>query len=406
MARKRYALNINGDFETGTADWSISNGVLAQVNTPGTPGWAGTKSLQWTPASPAGAIGLGTSFIATAPGRSYTVTSSLYATAAVQCAHPRIQWYDSGGTLLSTTDVTYVALTANTWVTRTTSAVAPSGATQCHINLALGNTGAPATVPIVADEIWLNGTFDMTLGATATPVQGGGDWNVHFTMSTDALAAEYGAWRLWRGTTSVAFFVGKLPATYDSVQTADTNQTWRIQLYKDVRYPGAANPDWQPITTDTQGLRLVSTVAPDGASAIISSDGSQIAWVEIQSWPELRYTRRSATLQIMGSTNPVVNNDVAVMANSAPVLITRTTAARDQLIKVLSTSGPLHFVPYCTGLDEVWCMPLDFNSVRNANKVSNLIWLTECQIQHIKPPASTLAAAAVAQDIGQEEIPA
>lgn len=394
MARKTFAVNVNGDFEANINSWSSTAAALSQVDTPGTHSWAGTKSLQCVPNGTSGSVYILSEDIAVVPGRVLTVTGSAYGTSAVYMAYPRVQWFDASGTYLSISGTGYSDTVAGQWTTRTATVTAPANAYRAKLAPSAGNT---PTATWLLDEFWANGNYTLGVSATATPTAG--DWKVTLNLSTDAALAEYGSYRIQRDGVTQVFLNGALPATWTGTQPAGTTSTWGVQLMKDVSNGSTL---FVPIVNTTV---QVTTESSSGASLITNLDGSAYAWAEIQSWPEWRYTRRTATMQIMGSRNPVVTNDVALRASSTPVFLTRTTADRDALDNVLSQAGPLRIQPYCDALDRPYVMPLDYTQTRYRNKAADGLWLTEVNLQHIDTPTSVQALAMPMAAYAEDETP-
>lgn len=395
MARKLYALNVNGDIEgdAGTKGWAIGNGTLTQVDTPAGATWAGTKSMQWLRASGTVSWSVRGGVFGTKPGRVYDLTAAFHPDGTeARCAYPRVEFFDADGDTISVPGNPYEVMPPDAWAVREATVTAPAGAVTACVNCGFSSDVA---TPVTMDELWVTGHFQISTTGRTNPGPTG-DWTVTLTTTTDADPSEYGAWQVWRDGVSQAFIVGEVPATWQGKQPPDTTSTWLMQLYKNVAYPGAPNQQWVPVTTDEQGWAIVSTTKPAGKSVIVNSDGTAYAYVEIQSWPQRRYTRRSATMQVIGSSVPVVTNDFALMPQSSPVLVTRTVQERDALALVLSQPGPLRFLPACEPLDAPWVMPLDFNQDRFANQVARGEWLTEVVFQHIPEPAGITTAAAAA----------
>lgn len=395
MARRPYTLNVNGDFEgdAQTKGWSIGNGTLTQVPTAAGATWAGTSSLQWLRESGTSSWSLRGGLFGVKSGRVYTLSGSANpSTDPSSLAFPRLEFFDANSASLGTLGNDYTATPGSSWTTRTATVTAPVGAVSACLNCGMAST---VTTAVQMDELWAIGEFDVQSTLQSAHPGPNGDWLVNLAFTTDANSNEYGAWQLFKDNVSQRFILGTMPATLQMTQAPNTTSVWRMQLYKNVQYPGAPTTEWRPISRDDQGRVTVSSDQPPGKSVIVTADGSASAYVEIQSWPERVFTRQSVTLPVLGQTSPVVNSDVITLPTSSPVFITRTISDRNALALVLAAPGPHHLIPYCTQLgDEPWFMPLDFTQNRAFNRPDRAEWLTEVQIQEVDAPATAFAASA------------
>lgn len=87
--------------------------------------------------------------VAVTAGTQYTVTMYFYATAASRQAQVGVQFYNSGGTLVSggTVSAPTVTLTQNAWTTITTTFTVPATATLVEADPSIQVVGAASNVP-------------------------------------------------------------------------------------------------------------------------------------------------------------------------------------------------------------------------------------------------------------------
>lgn len=236
-------------------------------------------------------------------------------------------------------------------------------------------------------------TAEVVVNATSRPSTTPGMWTVELRPTTEALAADYDAWRVFQGTTSRDFVLGELPTvrTYDAIQQENTTETWWVMLYKRM---DRESTEYNRIAS---GSQTVSTDAQN-RSLVVTADGTLSAYVEIQQWPERERTRQSATLVIPGRTEPVVLQGPATMAKSAITFLTRTESDRQTLEDVLEQPGPLRLLPYCSTIPRPWFMPGTYRHVRVGNRADGTLWLTECAMQEIERPLPSAGPAAPPPD--------
>ncbi|MFE6404785.1 hypothetical protein [Streptomyces alboflavus] len=236
-------------------------------------------------------------------------------------------------------------------------------------------------------------TAKVTVNATARPSSKPGMWTVEVSPTTEALKADYDAYRVWMGQTSMEYKTGELPAkmVFEAAQEENTTVTWWVYLYKKVR-----TDDWVRIT---DGRQSVSTAA-DGRSLVINQDGSTSAWVEIQQWPTRERTRQAGTLIVQARESPVVLSSRSVLAASTITFLTRTERDRQRLEDVLADEGPLRIIPACTTLPAPWVMPGNYRMSRLTNRATDERWLTEADIQEINEDSLPAAARRAPADDG------
>lgn len=141
-------LNMNATFTAGTAPWAATGGALAQssAHTHGNLPF----SAQLTPSGSAATSQIESEKVAVLQSHSYTVTAWLYSNPGYSNSSLSINWYNSSGTLLSTTAGTTTPLAAATWTQVVTTGNVPSGAATATIVAAEGGTPSSSAVLFVS----------------------------------------------------------------------------------------------------------------------------------------------------------------------------------------------------------------------------------------------------------------
>lgn len=189
--RATSALNWNGDFEEGVAEWlnTASTGTIGTVTqshdyyAPNT----GVSSLKLTPSGVSVSRAV-SEFIPATAGVSYSIAGRLmvpvYWGGGIGL---QIHWYN-GTTFLSASGTTSdLAPFPGNWDFYGFSATAPATTTQMRLVAAIAGN-APATVPLYADEVYVT-TAGTTVSATtdvSVPSNGGGWWTDPLHPATKA----------------------------------------------------------------------------------------------------------------------------------------------------------------------------------------------------------------------------
>jgi hypothetical protein len=162
----------NPNFEGSTTGWSVTNGTIATSNNEVDPDEAnpsvivsgGSAEIY---ASAAGLVTLASAHLPIFSGNDYTFSVYCFSEDSSHAVTPYVSWYDSTGTLLSTT--TGTALTADsTWVRPFVTAVAPSTAASAVVGITF--TGASSASEVSVDaalmekSAFVNSYFDGSNG--------------------------------------------------------------------------------------------------------------------------------------------------------------------------------------------------------------------------------------------------
>lgn len=143
------AINSNTDFSGGTTGWTGTGGTFTVTNGVG----------QIVPTGSAATVMVESTHVTVVPGRYYDVTGLLQNNVARGCT-VRVNWYNSGGTLISSPGVT-IPLAANTLGTYAGTFIAPSTAATGAVAGVMTGT-PPSTNVMFLDNLVLKPTDEFT----------------------------------------------------------------------------------------------------------------------------------------------------------------------------------------------------------------------------------------------------
>jgi hypothetical protein len=159
-------LNSNSTFEATTDPWAATSGTLAWS---AARAHSGTYSAQITPTGSAATAAIQSELVPVVAGKTYRARTWAWFTNAVTSNYsPSIAWYNSAGTLISTSSSAQ-SVPAATWTQVDVIAAAPTGAVQARMVPTLSGTPAAAQVWYVDDAtLRLNPTGTEWNGPTGT----------------------------------------------------------------------------------------------------------------------------------------------------------------------------------------------------------------------------------------------
>ncbi|MEU5946318.1 hypothetical protein ABZ793_12240 [Micromonospora sp. NPDC047465] len=138
-------LNADSSFEAGAGGWT---GLVASVAQSPTVARTGTYSLRITPVTGGGVQGARSELVPVTAGLPYVGSAWLYSTAGwASGASMVLDWCDSGGTVLSSTFGTAVAIPVASWTRYQAAGVVPAGAT--HVQIRPRIAGSPTSADLV-----------------------------------------------------------------------------------------------------------------------------------------------------------------------------------------------------------------------------------------------------------------
>jgi hypothetical protein len=156
--------NADGTFESGTGQWTATNGTVARSSAQA---HSGTYSAQFTVSGSPGTAFLRPNLshmTSVVPGVQYVLSEWVFTATAAQSFNASIDWYDAGFNYMSTSSSSPVTPSASTWTLVTETAAAPAGA-------AYADFGPTVTTP-AANLVWF--TDDVFLNyASVTTYPGG-----------------------------------------------------------------------------------------------------------------------------------------------------------------------------------------------------------------------------------------
>lgn len=181
------------DFEAGVGAWTATGGAFTSSAVQKHAG--ALSGLLTVSGSPTQAYVRQTARFAVTPGDSHTASMWCYSAAGYASVQAIIDWYDSGGSYLSSTSSGVIALPAATWTQRTVTGVAPAGAASMAFGPTLGSNPPNGTAMFLDDVSLSTATsvgyfrrFMLNEGTTpdTTWMPGTGVWPVRFGALPDA----------------------------------------------------------------------------------------------------------------------------------------------------------------------------------------------------------------------------
>ena len=290
----------------------------------------GSASASLT-ASGAGPVGVttstGTSGVAVTAYKTYTAVASVLAGTTVRSFATAIRWYDTDGTLISTSTGTAGNDNASTWAQKTVTAVAPEGA--CYAAVVVATAATPAL-----NEVHYVDCLGIWEGSVVT-------WAVGGASAADAEVIEFRSdGTYWYGQRPVT--VAGLDARYLGMPLALTGATAAT------RYVGATVSGNPASGTFAVGDLLVTQ---DGKVKVCTAASGQGTWVTQTVAADLNAyllltnsSPATVTGQVMHTgglqTSLVtVPGDGTLAAGQAAIWLDATNAAGKLMVKAKTADG-------------------------------------------------------------------
>lgn len=141
-------LSVNPDFEADLTGWSATGSVIERVPTPRPAPFGGDWSMQITPNGIASLAYASSAAIPVTAGTTYRPYGWLRCNVA-RGVDLNVNWYDSGGAYLSTSNVNHT-VAADTWTEFTATVTAPVGAVTARVLPTLASTPPASNVLLAA----------------------------------------------------------------------------------------------------------------------------------------------------------------------------------------------------------------------------------------------------------------
>jgi hypothetical protein len=298
--------------ETDGSGWAASFGSVARSTVQAHTGFG---SILLTPN--AGGASVARTLSANSPtvqaGQQYTETVWVYSPAGWSTVQAVLAWIDSGGTNLSSSNGTAVAVTAGGWTKLTVTGTAPTNAV--HASLRVQMNGTPAATDLLyVDDMQL--TYAFPIAST---------WTVQ--RSTDLIR-----WTTIRGGSAITVDANVLPVD-DYEFAADVQNTYRVQVYDST---SALLWTFTDAITPTLGLASSQVWLKDLGAPYLN----QI--VTVSSAGDITRASRTGTFDIVGSAFPVAVTDVRAGRAYQLTLATETTTDDTNLDALLATGDVLY----------------------------------------------------------------
>jgi hypothetical protein len=174
------ALNPNTGFESGATGWTAAGGTFTQPA-------VGTGHVGQIVPTGAATVTVESSHVAVTPGLYYSVRALLQNNVTRSCIL-RVNWYNSGGTLISSNDITRI-ITAGTLITYSGTFFAPAGAATGAVAPTM--TGTPAGSNIMfMDEVSISPRNEFTAFQITNILVSGGTSVISFVEASGTGTAQ------------------------------------------------------------------------------------------------------------------------------------------------------------------------------------------------------------------------
>lgn len=352
--------------ETDASAWSAL--VNAQTPTQGSGGTLGSKCLSWKSVA-AGDVQVGlTTRVAVTAGSEYWACASMFPPAVGAQSRLEIRWYNSGGTLISTTQGPLITAPAGTW--HQIAAVGTAPANTATANVVLRATATAAGQGFFTDRHFLG------LTSTSTAIVGNllpfntenvevdtSGWFAATNCTLDVSASAYTWYQSLRVTSTAAGEVmartalSQAPSVTPGVEYVAvcrvspgvSGLTQKIQIYwRDAGGTeiGVSSSTWTPASGQWTSIAVVA-VAPPGAS-VARVAVSPVATAAGQQWVYDRVVLVPTSLAMMpGNLLPYNVSDIEQDDSGWTVTGGTKTQSTEQVLggayalKMVATGGDL-----------------------------------------------------------------
>ena len=248
------------DFESGTESWTAAGATLAQSPQQAHSGSSSglltyTSGTSWSATGPKAAVAAGTVVYAAAWA---------YAAQNLGAVGLQIAWYNSGGTLLSTSSATTAALTSGSWTQFAYSATAPASTAFASL-IVQDNEASTTGYQLFIDDAYIAGALLVSAAASALTdplgnVIPSGGVTAYGGNGTSATAAS-----LYNASSAAALVLAFIGAAHSTLNAS---------AYGVLQNPGAANEGQLLILTsgksggDDAALQLYGEPANASSAAV------------------------------------------------------------------------------------------------------------------------------------------
>jgi hypothetical protein len=229
-------LNPNPFFNTTVNNWTAQSSTMTWSQTFVHPHPRAVGSMRIAPdgvSATGGALGDLTGVGTITPGAVYVVSAWVFSVNGWSDLQPAVNWYDSGGALISSVTGTSMSVSASVWTYLEQQFTAPANASQAKVRLRHGGTPATSDIWYVwaaritrPTSSWLHDNFGRTASSTWSLADSGQTWSTGGGTAADYnVTAGYGGHILATVNASRRTFVDFTYPDFDYYADVTTSAT-------------------------------------------------------------------------------------------------------------------------------------------------------------------------------------
>ena len=226
-------INTNPFFTSATTGWTAQNGSIARSTAQVNPHPRAAASLLITPNGSSSFGGATCSAVSVLPGVQYTVSLWAYSPGGHSNLQPMVDWFNSGGTYISSGTASGTAVAAGVWTYLEATYTAPSTAATGLVWARHDGTPAASAVWYAwavritrTKSSWLHDTFPRTAASGWGTADTGQAWSTGGGTAADfSVTGGYGAHRLATVNASRRTFVDFAYSDFDVYVSMTTSAT-------------------------------------------------------------------------------------------------------------------------------------------------------------------------------------
>jgi hypothetical protein len=219
-------INPNPFFDTSVANWAAQSSAMTWSQTYVHPHPRALGSMRIVPdgvSAAGGALGDLTGVGSITPGGVYTLSAWVFSVNGWTDLQPAVNWYDSGGALISSVTGTSMSASASVWTWLEQTFTAPATASQAKVRMRHGGTPAASDIWYVwaarisrGSSSWLHDAFGRTAASSWSLADSGQAWSTGGGTATDYnVGSGYGGHILATTNASRRTFVDYTYADFD-----------------------------------------------------------------------------------------------------------------------------------------------------------------------------------------------
>lgn len=229
-------LNTNPFFDTTVTGWTAQSSSISWSQSYVCPHPRALGSLRIVPdgvSAIGGALGDATAIGSITPGVVYTLSCWVFSVNGWSDLQPCVNWYDSGGSLVSSATGTSMTVASSVWTYLEQDFTAPASSSQAKVRLRHGGTPAASDIWYVwaaritrSKSSWLHDTFPRTVASGWGSADTGQAWSTSGGTAADyAVTGGYGSHTVATAGVSRRSFTGFTYADFDVYVSLTTSAT-------------------------------------------------------------------------------------------------------------------------------------------------------------------------------------